>query len=473
MIRFLLDGETVTLAEPNPNGTLLELLRTRLGRTGTKEGCAEGDCGACTVLLGEPDAEGGVAWRAVNSCILFEPMVAGKALLTVESLSPKRALADGHGSQCGFCTPGFVMSLYGRTIGALGTEAALPDVLAGNLCRCTGYGPILEAGEAAASEHRDDSALAARLRDLAGDPCSGAHADPLSGKTLRWHAPRTADELAAILLDQPDARLVAGATDVGLWVTKQQRVLEQLVFIGDVADLRTIEEDADGVTLGACVRYSEALGALAGLAPDLGELVRRIGGLQVRNAGTIGGNIANGSPIGDMPPALIALGATIVLRRGGERRTLPTEHFFLRYGEQDRRPGEFVESVHIPRPKPDDAVRIVKLSKRFDSDISALCGAFALGIEDGVVRRVRIAFGGMAGIPARARACEAALLGRPFDAAAVEAAAAALAEDFTPLDDLRGSAGYRLLAAGNLLRRILAEQSGELVGVLAPELADG
>lgn len=453
MIRFLLDGEVIEIPDPDPTGTVLDHLRYTLRRTGTKEGCAEGDCGACTVLLGELAGER-VEWRAVNACILFLPMLDGKALRTVESLGGthpvQRELVERHGSQCGFCTPGFVMSLYGRSIGAAGTRGvAVGDVIAGNLCRCTGYGPILAAGEAVPVTAEGDEATVSALRGLR----------PAYGH------PTTADELAELLLERPDTRIVAGATDVGLWVTKQLRDLGPTVFIGDIADLRQIEETGEALTLGAAVRYSEAREALARLHPDLGELVRRIGGVQVRNAGTIGGNIANGSPIGDMPPALIALGAELRLRRGSERRTLPLEDYFLSYGKQDRAHGEFVESVRIPRPTSGMLIRIVKLSKRFDSDISGVCGAFALRIEAGVVAEARVAFGGMAGIPARAPGCEAALTGRPWTEANVEAAAQALANDYAPLDDLRGSADYRRKVAANLLRRIWAEQS-EPVSVL-------
>jgi xanthine dehydrogenase small subunit len=448
MIRFLLDGELIEVEDCDPAGTALEYLRYTLRRTGTKEGCAEGDCGACTVVLGELEGDA-VQWRAVNACILFLPMLDGKALRTVESLSRggalhpvQRAMADGHGSQCGFCTPGFVMSLYARSIGAAGTEGIpVKDVIAGNLCRCTGYGPILAAGEANPPQATDDSETVAALRAL----------QPGYGH------PTSADELAGLLVAHPETRIVAGATDVGLWVTKGLQNLGPTVFIGDIADLRQIVERPDGLTLGASVRYSEAKDALARLHPDLGELVRRIGGLQVRNAGTIGGNIANGSPIGDMPPALIALGAELVLRKGGERRAMPLENYFLSYGKQDRRPGEFVESVRIPRPAPDTRIRIWKLSKRFDSDISALCGAFFIRLEESLVAEARIAFGGMAGIPARAPACEAALIGKPWSEAAIEAAAQAIAEDYQPLSDLRGSAEYRLAAAANLVRSLWLE----------------
>jgi len=454
MIRFVLDGAVIEVEDPDPTGTVLDYLRYTLRRTGTKEGCAEGDCGACTLVLGELDGEA-VSWRAVNACILFLPMIDGKALVTVESLSSggalhpvQRSMADGHGSQCGFCTPGFVMSLYARSIGALGTEGIpVKDVIAGNLCRCTGYGPILDAGEANPPGATDDREIAALLRTIAP-----TRAGP------GWFAPGTSDELAALLVEHPEARIVAGATDVGLWVTKGLENLGTVIFIGDIADLKRIEESPEGLAIGAGARYSEAKEALARLHPDLGELVRRIGGLQVRNAGTIGGNIANGSPIGDMPPALIALGAELVLRKGGERRSMPLERFFLSYGKQDRGPGEFVESVRIPRPPAGTRIRVVKLSKRFDSDISSLCGAFAIRLEKGDVAEARIAFGGMAGMPARAPACEAALTGKPWSEAAILAAAEALAKDYQPLTDLRGSAGYRLAAAANLVRSLWLER---------------
>jgi len=512
-VRFLLDGMVYDMGDIDPTLTLLEFLRYRMGLTGTKEGCAEGDCGACTVLVGEltpprhpseswdlgssspassplPEEKGdpsfrwddgggeGITWRAVNACILFVPMLDGRALRTVESLGGthpvQREMVARHGSQCGFCTPGFVMSLYGRSIGAAGTqEVPVKDVIAGNLCRCTGYGPILDAGEAVAPAPVDDSATIAALKTLQrGAGLALDYQDPLAGIARRWFAPRTADELADLLIAWPDARIVAGATDVGLWVTKQQRVLETIIWLGDVADLATLEESEFGLTIGAGVRYVDAYAALARLHLDLGELIRRIGAVQVRNAGTIGGNIANGSPIGDMPPALIALGATMTLRRGRDRRTFALEDYFIRYGVQDRQPGEFVEAISVPRPDPADLIRIFKLSKRFDSDVSAVCGAFAFRIADGVVTSARIAFGGMAGTPQRAAAAEAALTGQPWSEASVEAAAAALAQDYTPLTDVRGSSAYRLTSAANLLRKVWIEtQVAEPSSVL--DLIDG
>jgi xanthine dehydrogenase small subunit len=475
-VRFLLDGQWETVDGVDPTLTVLEWLRQTKGRTGSKEGCAEGDCGACTVLVGSAE-NGAMHWRAVNGCILFLPMLHGKALRTVESLGGthpvQQAMVERHGSQCGFCTPGIVMSLYGRSIGAAGTESApVEDVLAGNLCRCTGYGPILDAARSVPVAAPDEAALAAELEGAEIGSLSLSYDDPLAKTRRHWFSPRTADELADLVLEHPDARLVAGATDVGLWVTKQHRILTEIISIGGVTDLAHIEETEAGLTLGAAVRYGEAHAAMGRIHPDLGELVRRIGAVQVRNAGTVVGNIANGSPIGDTPPALIALGATITLRRGGARRRLALEDFFLDYGKQDRRPGEFVESVFIPRPKPNRTVRIVKLSKRFDSDISAVCGAVALTLTDGHAENVRIAFGGMAATPKRAPAAEAALSGAEWSRDACESAAQALAQDFTPLTDVRGSSAYRLAVAGNLLRRLWFEVNGQGGTVLSLEAVD-
>ena len=475
-VRFLLDGETVEIAEVDPTATLLDHLRYRMGRTGTKEGCAEGDCGACTVLVGELDTSGeAIAWRAVNACILFLPMLDGKALLTVESLAAKGVLnplqscmAGNGSSQCGFCTPGFVMSLYGRSIGAVGSALPVEDVIAGNLCRCTGYGPILAAADALSELPRDDSYLIPRLKQLSrAEPVSGVCGD------RRWFVPRTSNQLADLLAAYPDARMVAGATDVGLWVTKGLQRLDSVIFVGDIAELRRIDETPKGLTIGAGVRYADAHMALARLHPDLGELVRRIGGLQVRNAGTVGGNIANASPIGDGPPAMIALGATLMLRSNSGVRILPIEDYFIEYGQQDRRGGEFVEGVHIPAPGPDDIVHISKLSRRFDSDISAVCGAFKLTVRDGVIADARIAFGGMAATPKRAKGCEAALTGKPFTEAVIAAGVAALRSDYTPLTDVRGTARYRVEAAANLLWRLWYKAQGEAVSVLQLESADG
>lgn len=473
MIRFVLDGEIRELERCDPSQTVLEWLREDQRRTGTKEGCAEGDCGACTVVLGELVGEA-VRYRAVNACICFMPMLNGRELVTVESLGAaaslhpvQKAMADGDASQCGFCTPGFVMSLFARY---QASDTALPepvdDVLAGNLCRCTGYGPIRRAAteltpDAGTQARFGGASTVAQLKSIAaGAGADWSFTDPVLGTSRRCQIPRTESELGQILAESPDPTLVAGATDVGLWVTKQHRPLSHLVFIHDIPALQAIALEAGGVRIGAGVKYADALVQLRVLNPDLGELVRRIGSVQVRNSGTIGGNIANGSPIGDTMPAFIALGAVLELGRAGGVRHVALEDYFIAYGQQDRQPGEYVKSIFVPALEAGLLFRTYKISKRFDQDISAVCGAFALSVEDGTVRSARIAFGGMAGTPKRAAACEAALTGKPWTSGTIESAAEALAQDYAPLSDMRASAGYRMKVAQNLLRKVWLEATG-------------
>jgi xanthine dehydrogenase small subunit len=450
MTTFLLNGMRVEVTGEPPTRTLLDWLREKRGLTGTKEGCNEGDCGACTVMV--TDAAGS---RALNACILFLPQLHGKAVRTVEGVAGpggqlhpvQAAMVAHHGSQCGFCTPGFVVSM---AVAHLNGDTAHDDALAGNLCRCTGYAPIVRAAQVAAAEPVPDWMHEAEV--------VGADAP---AEAVR---PLTAAALAAWYVENPDAVLVGGATDVGLWVTKQLRDLPKVAFLNGIAELARIEIGADRVVVGAGVTLAALHAAIAPLHPDFAELIRRFGSAQVRNAATVGGNVANGSPIGDSPPALIALGATLHLRRGDERREMPLEAFFLDYGRQDRRPGEFVEAVSFPRQP--DRLRCYKLSKRFDQDISAVCGCFSVTVADGTVTGARLAFGGMAGIPKRAAAAEAALAGQPWGEPVVRAAMAALERDFTPLTDMRASAGYRMEAARNMLLRYWLEDQGTPARVL-------
>ncbi len=451
-IAFLLNGTPVRVSGENPTRTLLDWLREDRGLTGTKEGCNEGDCGACTVMVTDADGT-----RALNACILFLPQVHGKAVRTVEGLTgPKgemhpvqTAMVEKHGSQCGFCTPGFVMSMaVAQKNGAVDHD----DYLAGNLCRCTGYAPIIRAAEAVAGVPSPDW-VAEDLGEVRED-----HAP---------YAPSSSDELAEWYEAHPEAVLIAGATDVGLWVTKQLRDLPEVAFLHACADLQKIDKVAEGIRVGAGVTIGALRKAVAKAHPSFAELLRRFASDQVRNAATIGGNIANGSPIGDAPPALIAMGAVLHLRKGNARREMPLEAFFLDYGKQDRMKGEFVEAVTIPASAPDLAC--YKLSKRFDQDISAVCGCFNLGLNSSKIESARVAFGGMAGVPKRAAAVEAALVGKAWSLETVEAALPAFAEDFTPMTDMRASAAYRLETAGNMLLRYFHEREGSRVSVLEVE----
>ena len=471
-IRFVRRGRVVERHDFAPTETLLDHLRLHERACGTKEGCAEGDCGACTVAVGRLDGNGGVTHEPANSCILLLGMVDGTEIVTVEDLaSPdgrlhpvQRALVDAHGSQCGFCTPGFVMSLF--TLyhsGVRADRATVNDWLAGNLCRCTGYRPIADAALASCTGVAED-AFAERAHTTA-DLLTGLADDEdvvVAGNgDAFFAAPATEDALAALCARYPDATIVGGATDVGLWITKQLRDLPRIVHTGRVASMHEVREADDHVEIGGAATYAEAETALRGIDPDVGEMLRRLGSKQVRSAGTVGGNIANGSPIGDSPPVLIALGATIELRHGNARRTLPIEDFFLDYSRQDRAPGEILTRITVPRLRDDEHFRCYKISKRFDQDISALLGAFRFRVRRGRVTDARIAYGGMAGTPKRAVQTERVVAGtRMRDPASWPAAADALSADFAPIDDHRASAAYRMRVARSLLLKALSEVAG-------------
>ncbi|MFO1149237.1 MAG: xanthine dehydrogenase small subunit [Alsobacter sp.] len=475
-LRFLRRGEPVTVSSFLPRTTLLDWLRLEAKATGTKEGCGEGDCGACTVVLGR-ERDGRLVYEPVNACILLLGQVDGCEVVTVEDLAGPRglhpvqaAMVAHHGSQCGFCTPGIVMSLF-----ALYQEGERPvareavvDALAGNLCRCTGYRPIVDAALDACAAPAADAFEARRdaTRDALRRLDDGE--DLFVGTDEAFFAaPASEDSLASLFLRHPDATLVAGATDVGLWITKAMMPLSRIIWLGRVKGLDALGETPASLSLGATVSHARAHEVLAKLDPDLGELMRRFGSTQVRVSGTVGGNVANGSPIGDLPPALIALGAEVELRRGGETRRLPLEDFFIAYRKQDRQPGEYVRRLIVPKLRPADHVRAFKVSKRMDEDISSVMLACRITVEQDVVTEARIAFGGMAGTPKRALEAERALIGNPAgDGSVWRASSEALARDFTPLDDHRASAGYRMQVAKNLIIKAMAE-----IGTGAPTSA--
>ncbi|CAN7551217.1 xanthine dehydrogenase small subunit [Massilia sp. LjRoot122] len=465
-IRFFYRGAVQEVQNVQPTQTILQHLREDLHCTGTKEGCAEGDCGACTVVIGSLE-DGRLELRAVNSCIQFTPTLDGKALFTVEdlqqpdgSLHPvQQALVECHGSQCGFCTPGFAMSLWGMYLkqeGRVPLRCQIDDALSGNLCRCTGYRPIIDAARRMVElppASFDRAALAERLRLL-----QRTHGFSYEAQGARFHTPRTLEELAALRAERPGALLLAGSTDVGLWVTKQMRELDDIIYIGQVDALKTVRESADTLEIGAGVSLNEAYAAVCRHYPDeLSEMWQRFASLPIRNAGTLGGNVANGSPIGDSMPWLIALGTRIVVRGAAGERVLALEDFYLGYQQKDLRPGEFVQALRIPLPRAGLRFRSYKLAKRFDQDISAVCAAFALTLDGDTVASARIAFGGMAATPRRAAMAEAALTGQPWNEASMRAAMDALAQDYAPLSDMRASGAYRMRAAQNLMRRFWLE----------------
>ncbi|CAM5774809.1 xanthine dehydrogenase small subunit [Labrys miyagiensis] len=469
-VKFLLNDRMQTLEGLDPTLTLLDWLRNECRLTGTKEGCAEGDCGACSVLVGRL-RNGELRYEAINACIRFVATLDGCHVVTVEHLKKaagglhpvQQAMVELHGSQCGFCTPGIVMSLTALWLAhdTPPSHERIEEALAGNLCRCTGYGPIVAALDRA---YEIEASGADRLLVERADIVRklGLLADrqviEIGDGERTLFAPATADQLADLVAAHPDATVVAGATDVGLWITKMLMRPAKVISLSRVGELDRIEDKGDRIVIGALVSVRDARQSLGALDPQIDEMLRRFGSEQVRNAGTIGGNVANGSPIGDSPPLLIALGASVTLRRGSERRTLSLEKFFIAYKKQDRQPGDFVEEIIVPKPKPGALIHVSKISKRFDEDISSVCGAFRLECDaGGTVTEAILAFGGMAATPKRAAAAEAALVGRTFDRASAEAAAEALAGDFAPLDDWRASARYRATVAANLIRRFQAE----------------
>jgi xanthine dehydrogenase small subunit len=478
-IRFYHQGKIVQVDAAQPTRSVLDWLREDARCTGTKEGCNEGDCGACTVVIGElpertdapADAVRGLSLRTVNACIQFLPTLNGKALFTVEDLKAMKAPQSGdgvelhpvqqamvecHGSQCGFCTPGFVMSLYAtyehhQTCGTRPSRQQLADDLSGNLCRCTGYRPILDAGQRMfdlPAVALDTAPVVEALRSLQS---------PETFHTAGFHAPKTIEALADLRAEHPKAQLLSGSTDIGLWVNKGHRALGDILYVGDVDELKRIEPRADGLHIGAGVSLEVAWRALAAMHPSLTDVWLRFASVPIRNAGTLGGNVANGSPIGDAPPVLMALDAQIQLRKGEQTRTMPLTEFYLDYMKNQLQPGEFVQALIVPAAPAGQQVRAYKISKRFDCDISALCAGLSIVVDGDTVKEVRLAYGGMAGIVKRAAGAEAALVGQPWSQASVQTAQAALANDFKPLSDMRASAAYRLQVAQNLLQRFWLE----------------
>ena len=465
-IRFVRRGELVSLANVPPDRTLLEVLREDLGCTGTKEGCGEGDCGACTVVLGEA-RDGRLEYKAINSCIRLAHSLDGLALWTAEDLAAgdgslhpaQEAMVQCHGSQCGFCTPGFVMSLFGMyqnhvCQGKPVTRALAQEALSGNLCRCTGYRPILDAAQRMGELPRqavDEDGVLRQLQAIATDRQAA------EGSYL---APRSLPELLALRAAHPDAQVVAGCTDVGLWVTKMHRQFARVLEVTRVAELRRVATEGGELVIGAAATLTEAFAALVAQRPELEAFANRFAGLPVRNSGTLGGNVANGSPIGDSMPLLIALGAQVVLASVRGERALPLEQFYTGYRKNVLAADEVVAAVRVPLPAPGQFLRAYKISKRYDDDISAVCLVVNATLRDGRVAEIGIGAGGVAATPVRAAKTEALLRGRAWSEEAAREAAASLRAEFQPISDMRASSAYRSEVLGNLLQRFWLESQG-------------
>jgi xanthine dehydrogenase small subunit len=467
-IRLVRRGELVSLTNVAPDRTLLEVLREDLGCTGTKEGCGEGDCGACTVVLAEPH-EGSLRYRAINSCIRLAHSVDGMALWTVEDLAAddgslhpaQEAMVQSHGSQCGFCTPGFVMSLFGMYQNHVGqgrpvTRELAQEELSGNLCRCTGYRPILDAAQQMGALPRvavDEQAIVEKLAQLAAKralvPATGPYLDP-----------RTVPELLQLRAANPQAQIVAGCTDVGLWVTKLHKQYAQVLDVTRVEELQRVEVYEHHIAIGAAVTLTDAFAALVAQRPQLKTFANRFAGLPVRNSGTLGGNVANGSPIGDSMPLLIALGAHVVLLSVRGHRDLPLERFYTGYRQNVLAPDEVVGWIKVPRPRDGELLRAYKISKRYDDDISAVCLVIAARLRDGRVEHIGIGAGGVAATPVRAAQTEALLRDAPWRLETVQKATASLRAEFQPISDMRASSAYRSEVLGNLMQRFWLESQG-------------
>ncbi len=456
-LQFTLNGEMREVSGVSPTLTVLDYLREQAELTGTKEGCAEGDCGACTIVLAET-GDGKPSYKAVNACLLMLPQLDGKHVFTVEGVATSDDLLDPvqdamvktDGTQCGFCTPGIIMSLFAlRQSEAEVTEGEIHNTLAGNLCRCTGYRPIVEAAREACVAAPDGLALETLKAS-----------DSYQEGNQSFHTPKSITEMAEVFTANPDANLLGGGTDLGILVSKEREVLSTIIQTSRVAELLEINETNTDITFGAAVTYSDALPFIERLYPSFATLITRIGSVQIRNVGTIGGNIGNASPIGDTPPCLIALDATLVLYSQAGERELPIEEFFLDYRKTDLKAGEFIKAIRLPKLSNAQEFRAYKISKRYDQDISAVVGAYRIELEDNTVLDARIAYGGMAAIPKRGVACEAALIGNAWDLATAMTMLGVIQEDYQPISDHRASKEYRFQVAGNLFQRLYQDLSG-------------
>jgi len=473
IISFVHSGKILEINNPDPNETLLNFVRTKLKKTGTKEGCAEGGCGACTVVLGELK-DNDINYKAVNSCITFLPILAGKQLILVEDLISKdnllhpvqEAMVKCHGSQCGFCTPGFIMSLFSmfKNYSKFKKEL-IKDSIAGNLCRCTGYKPIIKAAKSLQKKNKIDHFAKNKKKTITLLKKIGNKSIAIYNKNKRYFAPRYVSELKKILKKNPKSKLLSGGTDLSLAVTKDRKDIESIIYMNSIKELNYINNNRKYIEVGATTSLSNFEIYIKKYYPDFNKILKRYGSIQIRNVATIAGNIATASPIGDNLPLLLALDSQVVLQGTKKSKILPINNFFVNYRETKLKEGQFIHSIRIPIFNK-NIFKAYKISKRFDDDISSVCAAFNLLIENKKIKKIKIAYGGMAEIPKRAIYCERVLLNSSITKDVINKAKNALEKDFLPISDMRASGKYRKIIAKNLLEKCFLEiNEKKIIGI--------
>ena len=473
IIKFINSERIIEIHNPDPNETLLNFIRTKLKKTGTKEGCAEGGCGACTVVLGELKNDN-INYTTVNSCITFLPTLSGKQLILVEDLISKdnslhpaqEAMVKYHGSQCGFCTPGFVMSLFSmfKNYTKLNKDI-IKDSISGNLCRCTGYQPIIKAAKSLSAKNKIDHFYKNKKKTISQLKKIKNQSIAIYNRDKRYFAPRYISEFKKILKKNTNSYLLSGGTDLSLLVTKDRKDINSIIYMNSIKELNYIKNNKEFIEVGATTPLIEFEIYIKKYYPDFNKILRRYGSTQIRNVATIAGNIATASPIGDNLPLLLALDSKVVLQGIKKNKILPINDFFISYRKTKLKPGQFIHSIRIPIFD-NNIFKAYKISKRFDDDISSVCAAFNITIKKKKIKNIKIAYGGMSAIPKRAIYCEKILLNSSITKETIEKAKSALEKDFIPIGDMRASRNYRNVVAKNLLEKCFLEiNNKKLIGI--------